>query len=478
MKKFVYLFALVLALFAISCDNEDLSQDTLSGEPEGSLNTTKSVTTDSRTWPTATGTISGVITTNTTLTADKVWYIDGPTYVTSGAVLTVEANTLVKGMSEPSGDGSASYLIITKGCQLVADGGGASTSIVFTSDVVAGQRSAGDWGGIVLLGDATTNQPNTQEIEGIEAADIPGGDQGLIQYGGSNDSHSAGILSYVRIEYAGRDLGGGNEINGLTLGGVGNGTTLDHIQVSFGLDDAFEFFGGTVNAKYLIAFANRDDDFDFDQGYSGSIQFAVSRKLSLSEQTFTNDPNGIECDNDKDYPLLTPVTRPVMSNITIIGMDSQDDAEDNLYGNRWRRGTSFVFKNSIIAGYSDAGVFFDSAETESNLNGGGAEFSYNLVHSYATKTGDVILPAAATSYSGYANNTVNSTNPNFMGLRNPYSTTAPDFRYNSTTYVIGTDFSGDLSSAFFTSTTYKGAFGNGRRWDNNWVSYQPNLNTY
>ena len=477
MKKFVYLFAVVLALFAISCDNEDLPQDTLSGEPEGSLNTTKSVTTDSRTWPTATGTISGEITTNTTLTDDKVWYIDGPTYVTSGAVLTVEANTLVKGMSVPT-SGSASYLIITKGCQLIADGGGASTSIVFTSDVAAGQRSAGDWGGIVLLGDATTNQPNTQEIEGIEDADIPDENHSLVQYGGSNDSHSAGSLSYVRIEYAGRDLGGGNEINGLTLGGVGSGTTLDHIQVSFGLDDAFEFFGGTVNAKYLIAFANRDDDFDFDQGYSGSIQFAVSRKLSLSEQTFTNDPNGIECDNDADNPLLNPVTRPILSNISIIGMDNEISAAENLYGNRWRRGTSFVFKNSIIAGYSDAGVFFDSAETENNLNGGGAEFSYNLVHSYATKTGDVILPAAATGYSGYANNTVNDTDPNFMDLVSPYSTSNPDFRYRSTTYVIGTDFSGELSAPFFTSTTYKGAFASRSRWDDNWASYQPNNNTY
>ncbi|SFW69647.1 hypothetical protein SAMN02927921_03394 [Sinomicrobium oceani] len=472
MKTKFSLLAMLAAVMLTSCSNEDMVE-----ENDPSLNAefaTLSVGIDGRSWPSATGTISGVISSNTTLTNDKVWFIDGPTFVAPGVTLTVQKNTLVKGKSTPT-SGSASYLLVTRGARLVADGNNAAESIVFTSDKPVGSRQPGDFGGVILLGNAPTNKPNSQEIEGILPADIPSGIS--VSYGGSNTANDAGILRYVRIEYAGRDLGGGNEINGLTLGGVGNGTILENIQVSYGQDDGFEFFGGTVNAKNLIAFGNADDDFDFDFGYTGQIQFAVSQKVP--GVPFSSDPNGIECDNDGSGSSATPITRPVLSNFTILGMGNASSAGPTLNGNRWRRNTSFVFRNSIIAGYDDRGVLFDGTAVENKLNSGGtAEFKDNLIHSYAT-AGGVIMPATATSKTNYSGNTTSSSNPNFMDLVAPYSATSPDYRIGTVPPALayGASFTG-LSG--FTPVSYKGAFGPsiGARWDDNWASYQPNNNPY
>jgi len=475
MKTKFSLLAMSVAVLLTSCSKEDLVE-----ESDPNLNAEfalLSVGVDNRSWPSANGTISGLINTNTTLTNDKVWFIDGPTFVADGVTLTVEKNTLVKWVTQPT-SGSASYLLVEKGGRLVADGETPAESIVFTSDQPQGNRAAGDWGGILLLGDAPTNQSNTEKIEGILDSDIPTGIS--VEFGGSNPGHNGGTLRYVRIEYAGRDLGGGNEINGLTLGGVGNGTTLENIQVSFGKDDGFEFFGGTVNAKNLIAFGNADDDFDFDFGYSGQIQFAVAQKVPGVD--FSGDPNGIECDNDGNGSSQTPITRPVLSNFTILGMGSQSAAAPTLNGNRWRRNTSLVFRNSIIAGYDDRGVLFDGTAVVNKLDNV-SEFMHNMVHSYAT-AGGVVMPSSTTSKANYNNNITNSTNPDFMDLVNPYSTSNPDYRIsaspNPTLPIYQTNFTGSLSTGFFSSVPYRGAFGpsGGTRWDDNWASYQPNSNPY
>lgn len=471
--KVVYLvMSLLMVAVLNSCSNEDFTQ-----EPTEELNAAYAVLAvgvDNRSWPLATGTISGVISSNTTLTDDKVWFIDGPTFVQPGVTLTIDANTLIKGKTNPA-QGSASYLVITRGARIVADGESASTSIVFTSDKNSGSRTAGDWGGLIVLGDAETNKPNSTEIEGIEPTDIPSGVS--VAYGGSNNSHDGGILRYVRIEFAGEDLGNGNEINGLTLGGVGYGTELDYIQVSHGLDDGFEFFGGKVDGKHLVAFGNADDDFDFDQGYTGNIQFAVSEKVAGAP--FSGDPNGIECDNDENGTTTTPITRPVISNMTVLGLSSAGTASSLLYGNRWRRNTSFVFRNSVIAGYDEHGVLFDGAAVANKLNGGSAEFKNNLVHSFGTP---VISPVSATALPNYVANTTNSSNANFMELLNPYNTSNPDFRYNyfaAPSGIENPDFTG--MPAFFDSSVYHvGAFGDdaSTRWDDVWASYQPNNNPY
>jgi hypothetical protein len=233
MKK---LLTILLALGLFSCEKN------LGGE-EGPINV-----------PTTT-TLTGNINTTTTLTSDKVWTLKGYVYVTDGAKLIIQPGTTI--VSDVAEKGA---LCIERGSQIIAEGT-QSKPIVFTSGRPEGQRTPGDWGGIVILGRAKTNRSSEPTIEG-----------GIGRpYGGTNDSDNSGVMRFVRIEYAGIAAMPNSEINALTLGGVGNGTILENIQTIYANDDAFEFFGGTVNGKNLYAFATADDDFDFDFGYTGMI---------------------------------------------------------------------------------------------------------------------------------------------------------------------------------------------------------------
>jgi hypothetical protein len=240
MKK---LLTILLALGLFSCEKN------LGGE-EGPINVP------------STTTLTGNINTTTTLTSDKVWTLKGYVYVTDGAKLIIQPGTTI--VSDVAEKGA---LCIERGSQIIAEGT-PTKPIVFTSGRPEGQRSPGDWGGIVILGRAKTNRSSEPTIEG-----------GIGRpYGGTNDSDNSGVMRYVRIEYAGIAALPNSEINALTLGGVGNGTILENIQTIYANDDAFEFFGGNVNGKNLYAFATADDDFDFDFGYTGTITNGVAKR--------------------------------------------------------------------------------------------------------------------------------------------------------------------------------------------------------
>lgn len=447
MFKRVFIAAIAVSAFFTSCKKDAVVTE---GQFDRSVNA--GVGADTRVWPTTTATIPATIASGTyTLTNNRVWILDGPTYVASGATLLIQPNTLIKAKSNSTR--GTSYLIVTSGGKLIADGN-ATTSIVFTSDKARGTRAPGDWGGIIILGNAPTNA-NGSQIEGIVASEIPAGYS--ITYGGTNAAHNGGTLKCVRIEYAGRDLGNGNEINGLTLGGVGNGTILDSIQVSYGADDAFEFFGGTVNAKHLVAFGTNDDEFDFDLGYRGNIQYGVS--VRRSNVPVTADPNGIESDNNAGGTGATPITRPVLSNFTILGSATVRDSL--LYGARWRRNSSFNLTNSIIAGYDEAGVIFDGAGAITHIStAGDGVFTNSRVHGFDFS----VLPTPTAAWVGWSGNTLSTVTPStsFVGLVNPWSATAPDFRYT------------------LAANAGKGAFGasTAPRWDDNWASYNPNAAAY
>ncbi|HEY0896744.1 MAG TPA: hypothetical protein VGE15_09360, partial [Sphingobacteriaceae bacterium] len=230
--------------------------------------------------------ISGDITASKTY-PQGTYVLKGFVYVKNNATLTFEAGSVIRGDKDSKGT-----LIVTRGAKLVANGT-ATNPVVFTSGQEAGNRNAGDWGGIILLGNAPVNISGGEGvIEG--GVDNAAGDG---KYGGSNADDNSGSLTYVRIEYGGIAFVQNNEINSLTLGGVGRGTTIENVQVSYGGDDGFEFFGGTVNAKNLVSLGHVDDDFDFDNGYVGNIQFAVAlRDPALADAA--GDSNGIESDND------------------------------------------------------------------------------------------------------------------------------------------------------------------------------------
>jgi len=403
---------------------------------------------------------AGIIT-KTTLSADTVWKIDGVAFVKPGATLTIQAGTYITSGNTKAYTDNVSgkthdikgVLVVPKTAKLIANGTAASP-IVFTSPNASGSRNPGDFGGLIILGSATTNQPATTKIEGLPQ---PIGTD--VSYGGSSPADNSGSLKYVRIEFAGYNLNDNNEINGLTLGGVGSGSTLENIQVSWGKDDGFEFFGGTVNAKYLVALSNDDDDFDFDHGYTGTIQYALSLKdpnSTNSTSSGSSDSNGLESDNEGTAPYAaTPKTRPVLKNFTFLGIKDASVATTKLkFGNRWRRASQYDIQNSIIAGYATGAAFQDGAT---------GTFTGNVVHAYtaafsgATPTGNQTnVSTDATTYLNLAGAgnifypTTSTFNPAFL---RPLST--------SPAYGDG-------------STTYKGAFHpTTAPWTANWTQFAP-----
>lgn len=233
------------------------------------------------------------------------YVLKGWVYITDGATLTIEPGTVIKGDIQ-----TKAALIVERGGKIMAQGT-AEAPIVFTSNQVTGARKPGDWGGIIICGKAKNNK--TEMI-------IEGGPRS--KHGGNDDNDNSGILSYVRIEFAGNPFAPDQEINGLTMGSVGKATKIDHIQVSYCNDDSFEWFGGCVNAKYLIAYHGWDDEFDTDNGYSGNLQFLLGiRNSRIADNSLSN---GFESDNEVNGTDINPVTSPVFSNVTLIGPIAQD----------------------------------------------------------------------------------------------------------------------------------------------------------
>lgn len=459
MKKLFSILAIVAVTFSscIKVDLDDSVTNNGDGDTGGSYASQEEKIIDTKI-------ISGQITEQVTLPKAK-YTLRGYVYVTNRAILTFAPGSVI--VSDVTNKGA---LIVERNSKLIAEGT-AAEPIVFTSGKPAGQRAPGDWGGIILLGNAPTNRTTEPTIEGGVNA----------QYGGSIAGDNSGTLKYVRIEFAGIAADPGSEINGLTLGGVGSGTKLEYIQVSFGNDDAYEFFGGTVNAKNLIAFATADDDFDFDFGYTGQIQFGVScRKTDFFDPG--DDTNGIECDNDGSGSTATPFTRPVLSNFTLIGHNAQHTASGrNARGNRWRRSTRFVLRNSILMATQNAGVTMESANTAQAYKDGLAEFKNNLVHAinnpYVTAGGaETVMTAAEFKTKAESEGCITYTSLDDIKLTSPLYSTNPNFLPAAGSPALsGADFTGLPS--FFTTVAYRGAFG-ADNWTAGWTNWDPQNTVY
>lgn len=310
-------------------------------------------------------TITGSINATTTLTSDKVWTLKGYVYVTDGASLIIQPGTVIKSDIAEKG-----ALCIERGAKIIAEGT-PDKPIVFTSGQPEGQRTPGDWGGIVILGRAKTNRSSEPTIEGGIGR----------QFGGTNDEDNSGVLRYVRIEYAGVAALPNSEINALTLGGVGRGTTIEYVQTIYANDDAFEFFGGTVSPKYLYAFATADDDYDFDFGFTGSVSFGVAKRDPLFVDN-GDAGNGVECDNDGTGSTAQPFTHPKLNNMTLIGPNSSTALTNHNLGLRFRRATQFTVLNSTIFGWMKGGLSLESNETTQFLKDGVSKFENNGVGSF------------------------------------------------------------------------------------------------
>ncbi len=235
------------------------------------------------------------------VTLEKGAYtLKGWVYVDAGAKLRIPAGTVIKGDKQ-----TMATLIVEPG-GYVEMKGTKNEPIVMTSAQAPGQRRPGDWGGLIICGKARNNQ-GTQQIEGGPTT----------IHGGNNDSDNSGIYQYIRIEFAGYPFDTDKEINGITFGSVGSGTTIDHIQVSYSNDDSFEWFGGAVDCKYLVAYKGWDDEFDTDNGFSGNVQYCLSvRDPRIAD---TSQSNGFESDNNASGAETTPFTTATFKNVTFIG---------------------------------------------------------------------------------------------------------------------------------------------------------------
>jgi hypothetical protein len=303
------------------------------------------------------------------------------------------------------------------------------------------------------------------------------------KYGGTDPNDDSGILRFVRIEFAGIAAEPGSEINGLTLGGVGSGTIIENVQVSFGNDDAFEFFGGTVNCKNLIAFVTADDDFDFDFGYQGRIQYGIAcRKPDFVDGGDAG--NGIECDNDGTGSAATPVTRPQLSNFTFVGPNNATGtAANHNFGLRFRRATQFVLRNSIIIGWQKGGFSMESAATANAYVAGTSEYRNNILHSNtaaATYRGDAnalaVITAAALQTKAESEGCLTLANADDAQLTLPYYSTSPNFLPKTGSPALtGASFTG--MNAFFTTGTFRGAMGT-TNWTTGWTNWDPQATAY
>lgn len=307
------------------------------GDDTGSPAPTGTSTNDASTPPpTESSTLEGDLATRT-LTADKTWLLKGLVTVKAGATLTIEKGTTIQGDNS-----SKAILLVEPGAKILAEGT-ADAPIVFTSQAAEGQKRPGDWGGLVILGKAPVNIPGgTGNVEGILKT-VSG-----TSYGGTDATDSSGVLKYVRVEYAGVILSQDNEVNGITFAGVGSGTVVDYVQVRMALDDCFEFFGGTVNAKHLICQYNQDDGFDFDNGYQGKLQFIVLQQ----DPVHPGEDNGIESDNDAQGSANLPLTNPQIYNATLIGKNADPDGPQ--FGLLVRRNSRGKFANFLVSGFESS----------------------------------------------------------------------------------------------------------------------------
>lgn len=444
-KKFLTLIAMAAIITIAGCTKSDDDDDMV--PPPGST------------------TLQGTLTENKTLTADKKWTLRGYVYVPDNITLTIEPGTVIVSDTSSNVKGA---LCIERGGKLIANGT-AEKPIVFTSGASANTRLPGNWGGIVLLGRAKTNRSATPVIEG--GLDRP--------YGGNDDADNSGSLKYVRIEFAGVAAFAGSEINGLTLGGVGSGTTIEHVQVSYGNDDGYEFFGGTVNGKYLISYACSDDDFDFDFGYRGNIQYGVVIK---DPNTVDNgdDNNGIECDNDGGGTNATPYTHPHLSNFTFVGPNNASNNSRHKYGNRWRRSARFSLRNSIIMGYNAGGFVMESDATVGFYKDGTSEFKNNLVHAIANpylSGSAAVMTSDEVKAKAESEGCVTYAGANEIMLKDPFNLGAPDLTPNAGSPALtGADFAG-MDTFFEKTGTFRGAVG-ATNWLAGWTSFTPKANNY
>ncbi|MDR2382815.1 MAG: Ig-like domain-containing protein [Prevotellaceae bacterium] len=415
---------------------------------------------------------------NTTLKYPNTYILSGFVYVTSGVTLTIEPGVIIRGDKASKGT-----LIIERGAKINAEGS-AERPIVFTSNQAIGQRKSGDWGGLILLGKAPNNA-GEQTIEGGVRS----------KHGGNDANDNSGILKYVRVEFAGIEYSPDNEINGITLGSIGNATEIDYVQVSYSGDDSFEWFGGTVNAKHLVAYHGWDDDFDTDNGFSGKIQFALSvRNPKIGDKSASNS---FESDNNASGSATEPYTGAVFANVSLFGPVANPSSYTNeagvngssvdarfQAGLHLRRNTQLSVFNSLIAAFpigiiieNDKGSTTQQWATDGKLNianccvAGTVKFFQNAQY---WSNSNVFNPDDEGEFVGTYFNRQGGENQTFASVGD-LKLTDSYFPASDSPLATGTNWTNSKVSSGFEKVTYRGAFAPSENATNNWMKGWTNF---
>jgi hypothetical protein len=457
MRKLTFLFLAFIALSMIACKKDETTTTTpVQTTPDGKI------------------IITGELKGETTFKATNKYLLKGFVYVTEGAKLTIEAGTVIFGDKDSKGT-----LVVERGGQLIAEGT-AEKPIVFTSNQAAGSRGYGDWGGVVIAGKAPVNQSSPTMEGGIRGS-----------YGGSDENDNSGILKYARIEFGGIAFQPNSEINGLTLYGVGRGTTIEYIQVSYCGDDSFEWFGGTVNSKYLVAFRGWDDDFDTDFGFNGKVQYG----FALRDKNFADASasNGFESDNfNPGTPESGPKTSPVFANITVFASDTSSTIPATGLGSgtyqnamHLRRNTSKSVFNSVFVGYPN-GLRLDGSPTWANAQSDALQVRGVVIA--GTVTANRTIAAGSTTPAFTTTDVTNWFNTAAYG--NAVANTA-DLRLGTISslntpqtlptagspLLTGAVWTGKGTDAYFDKVNFRGAFGT-NNWTATWTNFNPQTTQY
>lgn len=404
--------------------------------------------------------------------ADKTWVLDGLVFVNSGQTLTIEPGTLVKG--KPGQEEDASALIVARGGKIYAEGT-AAKPIVFTAeaDNYEGTSLTNDkrglWGGLIVLGAAKLNStPGETAIEGIPTTEPRG------LYGGSNDTDNSGIIKYVSIRHGGTDIGEGNEINGLTLGGVGSGTTIEYVEVLANKDDGVEFFGGTVNTRYVLVSNCGDDSYDYDEGFRGKGQFWVA----IQDPAAAN--RGGEHDGGTNPEDGEPYAKPEIRNATFIGKGTANAlGEDDLI--IFRDNAGGFYYNSIFVGFPKGinieilgdGDSYSQCSYKQMVDGN-LKIENNLFYGVADNSAAKLLYVKKESKSTISDATVATANSwvaTYWTSANNVNDVDPGVSAASPVPTGNVSGAAQSTDSWFMNVSYKGAFepGVANHWAKGWT---------
>ncbi len=389
--------------------------------------------------------LSGTYLQDIKLTNNTIWVLSGGVFIGEKAALNNSNTLTIEAGTRVVGSGGIDLLVISRGSKIIAEGQPHAPIVFSGPDTVSQGASSGDWGGLVINGNAPIN---TCALPPCTA--IGEGNSGV--FGGSDPFDSSGVLRYVRVQFAGIKFTDEDELNGIALQGVGSGTVVDYVQVHRNADDGIEFFGGTVNAKHLILTDIQDDSLDWTMGYSGNVQFAIIKQSQ--DETIETD-RGMEMDNLEQNNDASPRAQPRIANVTLIGKPSK-------LGMNPRRGTGGNFTNMIVTKSAtclniDGAATFAAAGTPANLTGvlTFENTIFNCTTNFAVDATDPWTTAAFIAAQP-GNETVN---PNLSGVIPPAGAS----------YLSGKDIDPEVFGEFFDKVDWSGAIRSAdSAWHYNW----------